>query len=137
VVILFAGFMIFIILTVQVVERTRDLGVLQSIGSSSRGIAGIYFMIGSGLCLAGTLLGTAYGIGFSLWINTIQRWIKLLTGYELFPADVYYIDKIPVRFSPDDFLFIIVPTVAASLLASIVPALRAARKDPVVALRYE
>lgn len=137
VVILFAGFMIFIILTVQVVERSRDTGVLQSIGSTPRSIAVIYFVVGSSLCLAGTVLGTVYGLGFSSVVNTIQRWIKLLTGYEVFPADVYYIDRIPVRFVPEDLLFIIVPTVAASLLASVVPALRAARKDPAVALRYE
>ena len=67
----------------------------------------------------------------------MQRWIKLLTGYELFPPDVYYLDYIPVCFRPSDLLFIIIPTVAVSLLASIVPALRAAGKDPAVTLRYE
>jgi len=137
VLILFAGFMIFIVLTVQVVEKTRDLGILQSLGSTSWGIAGIYFQVGTGVCLIGTLLGTILGVAFSLSLNTIQRWIYLLVGFEVFPRDVYYIDHIPVRLSPDDLLFIIAPTVLASLLASVIPAWRAARKDPVVALRYE
>ena len=135
VVILFAGFMIFIILTVQVIERGRDIGVLNSLGANARGIASIYFIIGFSLCLAGTALGTIYGVSFSFYVNTIQRWIKLLTGLEIFPEDVYYLDHIPVKFNPSDLLFIIVPTVAASLIASIIPALRAARKDPVVSLR--
>ena len=137
VVILFAGFMIFIILTVQVIERARDIGVLQSIGTTPRGIATIYFLVGSSLCLLGTVLGTIYGVGFARFINTIQRWIKLLTGYEVFPPDVYYLDKIPVSFKPEDLFFIIIPTVAASLIASLVPALRAAKRDPAISLRYE
>ena len=137
VVILFAGFMIFIILTVQVVERSRDIGVLLSLGSTPNGIATIYFLIGFSLCLVGTCLGTAYGIAFSASINTVQHWIKLATGYEVFPQDVYYLDYIPVRFHPSDLFFIIIPTVAASLIAAIVPAVRAAKKDPAVSLRYE
>jgi lipoprotein-releasing system permease protein len=137
VVILFAGFMIFIILTVQVVEKSRDIGVLQSIGATSRGIASIFFTIGLSICLVGLFLGAVYGVAFAMSVNTIQRWVKLLTGLEVFPADIYYLDRIPVRFQPEDVLFIIIPTLAASLLASVVPALRAARKDPAVAVRYE
>ncbi|MEM7231975.1 MAG: FtsX-like permease family protein [Planctomycetota bacterium] len=137
VVILFAGFMIFIILTVQVVERSRDIGVLISIGATARGIALSYFVIGFSLCSIGTFLGVIYGFGFAKYINTIQRWIKLLTGYEVFPQEVYYLDSIPVSFNPQDIFFIIVPTVAASLVASLVPAMRAASKDPIVTLRYK
>lgn len=136
-IVLFSGFMIFIILTVQVVDKTRDIGVLQSMGATAGGIASIYFRIGLTLCVVGTFVGTAYGIGFALGVNTIQRWIKVLTGFELFPQQVYYLDRIPVRFQPADLVFIIVPTVLASLLASLVPAYRAGRKDPVSALRYE
>jgi lipoprotein-releasing system permease protein len=136
-IVLFSGFMIFIILTVQVVEKTRDLGVLLSMGATARGIASIYFSIGLTLCTAGTVIGAIYGLSFALGVNTIQRWIKLLTGLEVFPQNIYYLDKIPVRFQWADLVFIIVPTVLASLLASLVPAWRAARKDPVVALRHE
>ena len=138
VVILFAGFMIFIILTVQVIERRpRHRGPEFTGGRPARGIASIYFIIGFSLCLAGTVLGTIYGVSFSFYVNTIQRWIKLLTGLEIFPEDVYYLDHIPVKFNPSDLLFIIVPTVAASLIASLIPALRAARKDPVVSLSQQ
>lgn len=135
-VILFAGFMIFIILTVQVVEKSRDIGVLQSLGASARGIAAIYFSIGAGLCAAGMVFGTIYGVSIGLAINTIQRWVKLLTGLELFPDDVYYLDRIPVKFRADDLAFIILATVAASLIASVLPAMRAARRNPTEGLRH-
>jgi len=136
VVILFAGFMIFIILTVQVVEKSRDIGVLQSIGATSRGVANLFFFAGTSICLSGLALGTLYGVSFGLSIDTIQRWVHLLTGQELFPQDVYYLDHIPVKFLPEDLAFIILTTVAVSLLASIIPARRAAKKLPTEGLRY-
>jgi lipoprotein-releasing system permease protein len=136
-VVLFAGFIIFIILTVQVVEKIRDIGVLQSLGATPAGIATLYFVIGCSICLAGMILGTMYGTSFALSINTIQRWIEILTGWVVFPDDIYYLDHIPVRFRVVDLVFIIATTVLASLVASVVPALRCARKPPTVGLRYE
>ncbi|MBI4601952.1 MAG: ABC transporter permease [Planctomycetes bacterium] len=137
VIILFSGLMMFIILTLLVVEKTRDLGVLQSLGVTPRGIQAIFVRIGAALCLGGTAIGVAYGLGFAFGVNTIQRWITLLTGLEVFPRNVYYLDRIPVRFEVLDLALIIAPTVLVSFLGAQIPALRAARKDPVVALRYE
>ena len=136
VVILFAGFMIFIILTVQVVEKGRDIGILQSIGATSRGVANLFFFAGTSICLSGLILGTLFGISFGLGINTFQRWIHLLTGLEVFPQDVYYLDHIPVKFRIEDLAFIIITTVVVSLLASLIPARRAAKKLPTEGLRY-
>jgi lipoprotein-releasing system permease protein len=129
--------MMFIILTLLVVEKTRDLGVLQSLGVTPRGVAGIFLRIGCTLSACGLALGAAYGIGFALCINDIQRWVELFTGWQVFPRDTYYLDKIPVRFETLDLLLIIVPTVLVGFLGALLPAWRASRKDPVVALRYE
>lgn len=136
-IVLFGGFMIFTVLTLLVVEKTRDIGVLRSMGATSGGVARIYLAIGLVLCISGTILGAAYGVGFAASVNTIQRWAKLLVGLEVFSQRVYYLERIPVRFDSADLVSIIVPTVVVSLLASIVPAYRAARKEPVAALRCE
>ena len=135
-VILFAGFMIFIILTVQVVEKSRDIGILQSVGATGRGVAQLFFFAGTSICLGGLTLGTLFGVSFGLGLNTLQRWIHLLTGLEVFPQDVYYLDHIPVKFLPEDLAFIILTTVVVSLLASLIPARRAAKKLPTEGLRY-
>ena len=113
------------------------IGVLQSLAATPKEVDSIFFRIGLVLCVTGTAIGTIYGVGFALCVNTIQRWITLLTGWKLFDPDVYYLDSIPVRFQPWDLVLIIVPTVLLSLLAARIPAVRASRKDPVVALRYE
>lgn len=136
-IVLFSAFMMFTVLTLLVVEKTRDIGVLRSMGATATGIARIYLLIGLILCLSGTALGTVYGVGFAASVNTIQRWVKLLVGLEVFSQRIYYLDRIPVRFDGGDLASIIVPTVVASLLASLIPAYRAARQEPVAALRYE
>ena len=129
-------FMIFIILTVQVVEKGRDIGILQSVGATRRGVAQLFFFAGTSICLSGLVLGTLFGVSFGLGINTLQRWIQLLTGLEVFPKDIYYLDHIPVKFLPEDLAFIILTTIVVSLMASLIPARRAAKKLPTEGLRY-
>ncbi len=133
--VLFGGFMIFIILTVQVVEKTRDIGVLQAMGVTRWGSAGIFLRMGLVLCVSGTVLGAVYGIGFAYFVNTIQRWIWLLTGTEVFPLTMFYMDRIPVEFKLLDIVLIIVPTVLIGLAASFLPAYRAVQKQPIDAIR--
>ena len=135
--VVFVGLMIFIILTVQMVERTRDIGILQAVGATPPGVARIYLWIGFGICLTGIALGSVVGLGFCYNIETIERWIFVLTGHAVFPKDVYYIDRIPARPVLSDFLFIIVPTVLVSLLGSTAAARRASRRSPVEAFNYE
>ena len=135
--VVFVGLMIFIILTVQMIERTRDLGVLQAVGATSQGVARIYLWIGSGICLSGIALGTLIGLGFCENIELIQRWVFVLTGFEVFPKNIYYIDTIPVKPVMSDLLFIIIPTVFVGLVGSAAAARRASRRSPVEAFSYE
>src|SRR4029450_2960557 len=76
-VVLFSGFMIFIILTLQVVEKTRDLGGLQSMGATSGGIVLLYVSIGMTLCIVGALLGPASGVAFCTREHALRSWIHV------------------------------------------------------------
>ena len=137
VIVIFVGLMVFIILTVQLVERTRDLGVLQAVGATSNGIIGIYMRIGFFICIAGVTLGVIVGYLFCDNIETIQRWLFVLFNFELFPRSIYYIDTIPVKPTLSDFFSIIVPTLIVSFLASLTAAWRASLKNPIQALKAE
>ncbi len=137
VIVIFVGLMVFIILTVQLVERTRDLGVLQAVGATSQGIIGIYMRIGFFICIAGVALGVIVGYLFCDNIETIQRWLFVLFDFELFPRSIYYIDTIPVKPTLSDFFSIIVPTLIVSFLASLTAAWRASLKNPIQALKAE
>ena len=92
--------MIFIILTVQVVEKTRDIGVLQSMGATPWGTAGVFFRIGMVLCFVGTIIGGLYGLGFAYFVNDIQRWVRAAHGDRSLPVDdlLHGRDTGPVRF---------------------------------------
>ncbi len=136
-IILLVGLMIFIIMTVQIVQKTRDLGILQAIGMTPRHVVGVYLRMGTLICVAGVVLGTVYGVLFCFNIDVIERWVFVLTGKEVFPQTMYYLDGTPARPILTDFLFIVVPTVLFGFLASLLAANRAARQDPLEALRYE
>lgn len=137
VIVIFVGLMVFIILTVQLVERTRDLGVLQAVGATSTGITGIYMRIGFFICTAGVALGVLVGYLFCSNIETIQRYLYILLDFELFPRSIYYIDTIPVRLTLLDFVSVILPTIVVSFLASLIAAWRASLKNPIQALKSE
>lgn len=133
----FAGFVIFLILTLLVIEKTRDLGVLRSLGATAGGIVGIFMLLGFFLVSLGIVLGGFTGWVFLNNINEVHDWIYEVTGWQLFPPDIYYLTEIPVAFRVLDLLLILGSANAFGLLGSLIPALIAARKDPIKALRHE
>ncbi|MEM7261253.1 MAG: FtsX-like permease family protein [Planctomycetota bacterium] len=136
-VVAFAGVVIFLILTVMVIEKTRDLGVLRSLGATRRGVIGLFLRSGMALCVIGTLLGSLGGYLFTSNINEIHDAIYDMTGWQLFPPDVYYLTEIPIHHRWQDWALIIGATLIFGFLASVVPAAYAAFRDPVKALRHD
>ncbi len=94
-------------------------------------------MTGSTVGVIGTAFGAVLGISFATNIETIRRWLESFTGQELFQAEIYFSSKLPAEIIPSDVALILSMSLFLSFAASVYPAWRAARMDPVEALRYE
>lgn len=135
--IIIAGFMNLCILTMMVVEKTKDLGIIKAIGGTTGGVFSIFFFTGGFIGAIGTLIGCILGGLFTIFINEIADFVEMLTGVNPFPKNIYYLDSIPTAFMPMELVFIIVPAVAISFLFSLYPAFRAAQMNPIEAFGHE
>ncbi|MEE9394912.1 MAG: FtsX-like permease family protein [Planctomycetota bacterium] len=136
-IILVAGSSICGILYMVVLEKTRDIGILLSMGATGRGIIGIFLFYGGILGLIGSLVGTFLGVQVAANLNGILRFIEDQFGVQLFPPKVYEFDGLPTHFDSTQIAIYAVGTFAWCLVSSLFPALRAARLDPVKCLSYE
>ena len=132
-----AGFGILAIFFMIVVEKTRDIGILKSLGASGRGVMGIFLAYGLSLGIVGAGVGTALGIAFALHINEVAAVLERIQGAPVFDPSVYFFDKIPTVINPQTVAWIVVGAIGIAVLASVLPARRAARLHPVRALRFE
>ena len=132
-----AGFGILATFFMIVVEKTRDIGILKALGAPSRGVMSIFLSYGMSLGLVGTGVGVVIGLLFVAYINKIAAVVGFVTGQEVFDPEFYYFSEIPTMVSPTMVVFVGMGAILIAVLASVLPALRAARLHPVEALRYE
>ncbi len=128
-IILVAAFNIVGTLIMVVIEKTRDIAILKSMGATRRSIMKIFMIEGAVIGLVGTLLGLLGGYTLCTLLAT-YKFIEL-------PSDVYYISTLPVQMNPLDVALIAVAAIVITLAASVYPAWQASRFDPAEAIRYE
>ncbi|QDV25652.1 ABC transporter permease [Aureliella helgolandensis] len=132
-----AGFGILATFFMIVVEKTKDIGVLKSLGASGSGIATIFLGYGVLLGAFGAGVGAVAGLVFVAYINNIADVLERITGREVFDPTVYYFDTIPTIVHPAMVVWVVIGAVLIAVMASVLPSIRAARMHPVEALRYE
>ena len=118
-------------------NKTRDIAILRTVGASQSSMLRVFFIAGAAIGVAGTVTGLVLGLLFCLNIGAIQHFLEGLFQVRLFDADVYMLDAIPAEVDPWDVSWVTLWSVFMSCVASLLPSWRAAKMDPVEALRYE
>lgn len=133
-----AVFLVGCIFYMIVQQKTRDIGVIKSVGATSRGVAGIFLTYGAAVGVVGGALGTVIGTLFVWYINDIQDLLAWISPQaRVWNPEVYSFDVIPNQVRPIDALVIYGIAIAASMIGSVIAAIRAAEVWPVEAIRYE
>ncbi len=124
-------------LVMLVKNKGRDIAILRTMGASSGSVLRIFFMSGAMVGVLGAAAGLLVGVLFSLYIDQIQSLVEWATGQSVFSSDVYFLSHLPAKVDWAEVGLITFWALAMSFLATLPPAWRASRLDPVEALRYE
>ncbi|MGH7032284.1 MAG: lipoprotein-releasing ABC transporter permease subunit [Stellaceae bacterium] len=136
-IILVAAFNIVSSMIMLVKDKGRDIAILRTMGATRGMIMRIFILAGASVGLVGTLAGFVLGVEFADHIEAIRRFIQSIIGTDLFSAEIYFLTQIPARVDPYEVGAVLAMAFGLSFLATIYPSWRAARLDPVEALRYE
>ena len=137
IIVIVAAFNITSGLIMLVKDKGRDIGILRTMGVTQGAIMRVFMMTGASVGVVGTFVGFLLALLACLNIESIRHFVSWLTNTELFSPELYFLSKLPADLDGGETMAVVVMALALSLLATLYPAWRAARLDPVEALRYE
>jgi len=136
-IIIVAAFNIISGLTILVKNKTREIAILKSIGVLNRSIVKIFFLVGVTIGTSATIFGIILGVTFSIYVENIRQFLSTVFNISLFPEEIYFLSTMPSEINPSSIFIISLCSIFITIIVSIFPALRAAKLDPIQALKYE
>jgi lipoprotein-releasing system permease protein len=124
-------------LIMLVKDKGGDIAILRTMGATQGSVMRVFFIAGASIGVIGTISGVILGVLFSLNIEAIRQFLSRLLGVVLFDPTIYFLSQMPSKLDPYDVGYVVVMALGLSFLATLYPSWRAARLDPVEALRYE
>jgi len=136
-IIVVAAFNIISGLTILVKNKTKDIAILKSIGVLNKSIIKIFFLIGVIIGTSATAFGILLGVTFSIYIENLREFLSSTFNISLFPEEIYFLSKMPSEINPSSIFLISICSIIITIIVSIFPAFKAAKLDPIKALKYE
>ena len=136
-IIIVAAFNIISGLTILVKNKTREIAILKSIGVLNKSIVKIFFLVGVIIGTSATIFGIFLGVTFSMYVENLRQFLSSVFNISLFPEEIYFLSTMPSEINPSSIFIISLCSIFITIIVSIFPALKAAKLDPIQALKYE
>ncbi len=136
-IIIVAAFNIISGLTILVKNKTREIAILKSIGVLNKSIIKIFFLVGMIIGTSATIFGIILGVTFSMYVENLRQFLSTIFNISLFPEEIYFLSSMPSEINPFSIFIISMCSIFITIIVSIFPALKAAKLDPIKALKYE